>query len=209
MSELSRQRVSIGFGKVNLPSELATFAAFRLKPSFERASALDSGTREPRTAQISAVSGTPQINGYMTRDYVTHPNGTILMLQASWKRGATPYRDGCILLRLRQEGPLLNVIAKLPTGRNNLLGDTYSVFQGYADLLSPDEALLHKVAIPSNYLNRFFDMEEIDECFEVQEVHAARVSKPAMSLVSTPQGVVMQEVVATPARRMRFRKAAP
>lgn len=205
MNEVSTQRFVAGFGKVVLTHEYATFAAFRMRPN-GKDSAIDSGKREVRTIQMNPVSANPQINGYMNRDHVTHPNGTIIMLQASWKRGASAIRDGCILLRLRQDAALLNVVAKLPTGRANLLGDSFSVFEGYADILSPDEAALHKVILPRNFIDKFFDPDEIDECFTIQEIRPARADKPTLSFVSTSQGVVLQETVAAPARRMRFRK---
>ncbi len=205
MNEVSNQRARLGFGKVNLPTQLATFAVFRMKAG-SKESAIDTGKRDIGTIHISPVSAHPQVNGYMNRDFVTHPNGTIIMLQASWKHGASSIRDGCILLRLRQDAALLNVVAKLPTGRENLIGDSFSVFEGYADILSPDEAALHKVVIPNNFIDKFFDPDEINECFTIQEVRPARADKPVMSLVSTAQGVVMQEVIAAPARRMRFRK---
>ncbi len=205
MSDVSTQRFMAGFGKVNLPDQLATFAIFRMKAG-SKDSALDSGRREIGTMHMTPVSANPQINGYMNRDHVTHPNGTIIMLQASWKRGASSVRDGCVLLRLRQDAALLNVVAKLPMGRDNKLGDSFSVFEGYADILSPDEAALHKVVIPNNFIDKFFDPDEINECFTIQEVRPARADKPTLSFVSTSQGVVLKEVVSAPARRMRFRK---
>lgn len=203
----TNQRVKLAFGKVNLRSEMATFAALRLKPRFVRDSAVTSGKRDPKTLIYNPVSAHPEINGSMQSDYVTHPNGTIILLQASYRRGGAPIRDGAIILRLRQGAALLNVVAKLPHGRDSVLGDSYALFNGHADILSVDEAMsLHRIVIPGRYVDQFFDPVQIDETFEIIEVAPERESKPVMALVATAQGVVAQEIASAPARRMRFRK---
>ena len=203
----TNQRVRLGFGKVNLKTQLATIASLRLRPRFIKDSAITSGKRDPKTLIYNPVSAHPEINGSMQSDMVTHPNGTILLIQSQWRRGGSPIRDGAILLRLRQEAALINVVAKLPHGPDSILGDTYSVFQGNADILSPDEAMsLHRIALPGRYIDQFFDPEQIDECYEITELVPERVSKPVVTMVATSQGVVTTEVAAAPSRRMRFRK---
>jgi hypothetical protein len=200
------QRVNLAFGKVNLKTSIATYAALRVKPSFTRESAISTGKRDPRSMITYPVSAHPQINGNMYRDFVTHPDGTLLMLQASHKRGGSPIRDGCILLRLRETGAMINVVANLPHGLDSQLGDTFSIFQGHADILSVDEASVFKIIIPPRFVDQFFDPEQVNECFSIEEIMPERVRKPEMALVSTAQGVVLKEVVHAPTRRMKFRK---
>jgi hypothetical protein len=200
------QRAKFGYGRVNLKTSLATFAALRVKPQFTRDSAITSGKRSTNSMVQFPVSANPSINGNMFHDHATHDNGTIFMLQAQWKRGGSPIRDGCILLRLRQEAAMLNVVARLPTGMESQLGDSFSIFTGYADILSVEEAAVHRIIIPPRFVDMFFDPEQVDECFTIQELARERAAKPEMALVSTSQGVVLKEVATAPVRRMKFRK---
>jgi hypothetical protein len=205
-SSADEQRVQLGFGKVNLKTMLATFATLRLRAPFQRDSAVSCGKRDAGTLMSFPVSAHPAVNGCMYRDYATHPNGTIIMLQASWKRGGSATRDGCVLLRLRADAALLNVIATLPHGPDSLIGDAFAVFQGCADILSAEEAAVHKIVIPPRFIDQFFDPVEVDECFRLEEIRPERAARPSVALVATPNGVVMQETASAPTRRMRFRK---
>lgn len=209
------QRVSLGFGKCNLKISMATIAALRVKPPFVRESAVTSGVRRAGTMTGLPVSNHPEINGVMHRDYATHPNGTILMFQSSWKRGGAGLRDGCILLQLRANAALLNVTALLPHGNDSHIGDTFSVFQGNADILSVEEAAVHRIVIPPRFVDQFFSPDEVNECFTIEEIRTEVTPMPAMALVATRAidgtvHVVTQEIVpgknTAPDRRMRFRK---
>jgi hypothetical protein len=183
-----------------------TLAALRLRPPFLKDSAISSGRRETGSMTSHPVSRIPQVHGSMYQDYVTHQNGTIVMLQASWTRGGVRIRDGAVLLRLRREAALLNVTAMLPHSLESQIGDRMSVFEGRADLLSPDEAAMYKVGIPRRFVDNFFDLEEVEECFIVTQVSAAIADRPEVSLVATAEGVVVREVQAAPTRRMNLKK---
>lgn len=203
----SNQRFSCGFGKVNLSNQSASYSVMRLRPKYTLDSAITTGKREAGTITFHPVSAQAYINGTMQRDYVTHPNGTVLMIQAKWSRNGRPnVLDGAVLVRLRQEAAMINVIAKLPVGRDSILGDSFSIFQGYADILSPDEAKEYGIVVPRAQIDMKFDPDEVDECFSIEEIVPERLGKPVLTAVSTAQGVVMQEVATGPARRMRFRK---
>jgi len=201
------QAIQLGYGKVNLSSATSTFAPLRLSVPFIRDSAVTTGRRVPNTQTVTPVSAHPKINGIMTTDSVMHPNGTIIMLQASKSRGGRAIADGCILLRLREEAANLNIIGKLPLGHDNLIGDRYSIFRGRADILSPDEVEVFRIKIPTGFVNNYFTMEEINDLFDIHELAPAIVERPEVALVSTAQGLVTKELAPIPTRRMRLRKS--
>ena len=204
--EQTKQTVKLGYGKCVLKAQTGSFAPMRVKAPFLKESAVTTGSRIPGNHIATAISRFPQINGYMHTDSVSHPNGTIIMLQASKARGAHRIADGCIILRLRENAANIQIIGKLPTGEENVIGDNFEIFRGRADILSADEVAVHQIVIPRPYLNAYFEQEEIDMLFDVYEIDKAIAPAPQVQLVSTPTGLVTQEVIAPPARRMKFRK---
>ena len=206
MADEGNQRFRCGFGKVNLKNVGATFSVWRIKPDFERQSATTTGKREVNTFEIIPVSAQPQIHGNMYRDFVTHPNNTIIMVQATHTRNGSPFKDGCVLLRLRRTAAMLNVVASLPTGPMNVIGDSFSVFQGNADILSVDEARVLGIKVPNGVIDRYFDPDEVNACFALEEIIPESMPRPTVSQVATPNGVVITEIAVAPTRRMRFRK---
>lgn len=206
MADNMTQEVSIAFGKVNLKTAVMTIAPMRVKAPFTRDSAVSTAKRDPYTMATFPVSNYPQVNGIMSRDKCRHPDGTILIIQSQWKRGGAGIRDGAVLLRLRENGPTLNVIAKLPHGLDSQLGDTFSVFMGRADILSPDEAKIFKIEIPNRFVQTFFDPEQVGECFTIEEVQPERSPPPTYALVNTSHGVEVRALATAPTRRMRIRR---
>lgn len=204
MDDLS-QTLNMCYGKVNLSVRRATFAALRVSAPFVRDSAIDTAKRRPGTKIVTNVSNHPAVNGVLVNEDCAVKEGTIVMLTSSWQRGGAGLRSGAILLRIRNTAALLNIIAKLPIGPDNLLGDTHSVFRGCADILSPQEAVVFGIQVPSRYVQQYFDVDEVEECFDIRELRPETAKRPEAQLVSTGSGLVMREVPATPTRRMRFR----
>lgn len=200
------QNVVMSFGKIVLKTHRATIAALRVRAPFDRVSAIDSSRKLPGTRLVQGCSRNPKVNGCMISDTCIIPDGTFILMQSTWQRGAAFVRQGAVLLRTRSNGPLLNVLARLPTGPESILGDEYSVFRGNADIISAEEARVHRIEIPGNYIRQYFVQAEIDECFEVRELAPERARKPEVSLVATSSGLVVTESVATPVRRLRIRR---
>lgn len=200
------QTVQLGFGRVNLSSMNATFAPLRIRPPFIRDSAVTTARRNPGTQITQPVSNHAKVNGTMMTDHCTHPNGTIILLEAQWRRGSSPVRDAAIILRLREEAASINVIAYLPTGPDNFIGDRFSVFRGRADILSVDEAKVLRVEMGAGYVNRFFDADDIDRCFDVYQIQPETRPRPEVALVHTATGLQVRETPVEPTRRMRVRR---
>lgn len=201
----SEQRVRVGFGSVNLKNQSAKLAAFRVEAPYRRESAVSTGKTNSNWEKYP-VSQYEQVNGIMYNAYTTHPNGTILMLQSSWTRGGSPIRDGAIYLRLRQEAAMLNVEARIPHGPDSRIGSSFMVFQGHADILSADDALVYKISTPHHVIDRFFTPEEVDECYEITQIIPESAPRPAHALVHTAQGAQVCEIAPTPQRRLTFRR---
>jgi|SRR5471030_1529920 len=199
---MTAQTVRLGFGKITLKTASATYSPQRVKAPFVRESAVTTARRNSGTLVSDPVSRFPQINGTMYQDQCTHENGTIIMLQASKKRGGAALADGCILLRLRETAPLLNISGKLPLGAENLLGEGYLLFLGRADILSAEEVAVYQISVPARFVDTFFSMEEIDELFDVTEVASGTAERPEVALISTSTGLVVKEISATPMRRI-------
>lgn len=201
---MTKQTVSVGYGKVNLSSTLASYACMKVTPPFVRVSAANSG---PRVGQPSAVPvGTHDINGVLISHQVQHENGTVILLTASWKRGGAPIRDGALFLRLRHGAPTYNIIAKVPLGRENICGDSFSVFAGMADIMNADELRAIGIEVNRSYVSRFMEEEELDECFQILQLSPGAMPRPVMTEISTPDGTEMKEVPQVPTRRLVLKR---
>ncbi len=201
----TEQTVILGFGKMTLRTQTMSIAALRVRPPFVRDSAVTTSRRQGGTMVTTPVSRFPVIHGNMYSDRCAIPDGTILMFQSQWRRGSVSTKDGCVLLRLRPGAATLNIKARLPHGPESLLGDVYQVFMGNADILSPEEAQVMKIDVPARFIQTYFNLEEVEECFIIDELNPERERKPDIALVSTSQGLVVKEVPAPATRRMRIR----
>lgn len=201
----SRLTIKVGFGKAVLRTSTTSFSAMRVTAPWVRDAAVSTGIRSRGTAVHLDVGRNNGINGNLYGDEVTHESGTIIMLTASRSIKGSPISDGAILLRLRQGAAYLNISGFLPTGPDNYCGDRFAMFQGNADIMSVEEVELLGIRVPHGYVQKFFDPEQIAECFDVVELRPAMAAKPEIVAVMTPSGVKIQEVAAAPSRRMRLR----
>ncbi|MEG1121177.1 MAG: hypothetical protein RSE62_03140 [Citrobacter sp.] len=202
---MEKQTINLGFGSVNLSTQRATIAALRVVAPFTRDSAIDTAAKAHGTRTFTNVSRFPKVNGSLINDDCFIPEGTVIMLQSSWSRGGMPIRNGAVFLRTRVGAALLNVVAKLPVGRESLIGDTHSVFRGHADILSADDAEVFRIKIPARYMQQFMSPVEVSECFDIRELRPESIRRPEAQLVVTPAGLATLEVAAPMQRRMRFR----
>ena len=202
---MEKQTVNMGYGSVNLRTHRASIAALRVTAPFLRDSAIDTAEKVRGARTFHEVSRFPKINGCLVNDDCILPDGTIIMFQSSWSRGAAPLRNGSVFLRTRVGAALLNVVARLPVGSDSMLGDNHSVFRGHADILSAEEAELYRIKIPARYMQQFMSPEEVEECFTIRELRPESIRRPEAQLVATATGLVTLQVAPTPQRRMRFR----
>lgn len=196
----------IGFGKAVLSGTTVQFSAFKVTAPWNREPAQTSGKRSHGTATMSNIGAHGNINGTVYSDTVHHEPGTFLLLTCTRYHRSVPAAEGAIILRLRANAALLNVMGKIPAGQDNLFGPRFSMFRGNADILSVDEAEVLGLRVPRGFVARFFDANEIADRFEVDELMPELARRPEFVAVSTPSGVKVKEVAAAPTRRIRIRR---
>lgn len=200
---MSNQVIHCGYGKANMASVLATYAAMKVTPPFHRVSAATSGKRAGQ--QTVTNVGTWRETGVLISAPVEHPQGTIILLQTKFMKGPMLLRDGGLFLRLREGAPLYSIMANVPTGPENVCGDQFLMFSGNADILNADELRLVGLDVPRGYLSRYMDPEELQECYRIVMVNEGHIPRPAISAIATPTGVEMREIAQAPTRRLRIR----
>lgn len=203
------QITNIGYGKANLSETFASYVAWKVTAPFDKESAANSGHRIPGSYHAEPV-GTTDHRGALITQRVKHEDGTVILLQASWKRGGSPIRDGALFLRLRTGAASYRIRAKVPQDATTICGPLFTVFEGHADILNESELTVLNLKVPRSYTDRFMQLDEIDECFQIEEFAPATVDKPQLTAVATSEGVKMVELAAMPSRRLRVgRRATP
>ena len=197
--------IDLGYGKANLSDLLATYASLKVTAPFTRITAINSGKQMPGSSMSTPV-GRFDLNGALLNAKVEHPNGTIILVQTSWKRNGVGIRDAALFFRLREGAPLYDVRARVPIGRENICGESFMIFNGYADLLTPAELKLHSIEPHRNWATSFLNPEEIGECFIVTQQRAETIPRPTLQAIATAEGVQMREIPQTPNRRLNLRR---
>lgn len=201
---MAKQTVALGFGKANFSTVFAAWSCFKLgKVWNQKATAVTSGQNRGRS---QAPAGRHGHNGDLISANVEHEQGTILLFQARWTGAPTPIplREGGIFVRLRAGAPLYNLIAVVPTGPENICGDSFAVFSGCADIMTQDDLAQADIEIPQSYIDRYQNPSEITECFRLVMVVPETIARPSLAAISTPEGVQLKEISALPKRRMRL-----
>lgn len=199
------QMIEVGYGKANLSNTLTTYAVMKVTEPFARVSGVTAGKREGygTTHQV----GRHEMTGALINCRVEHDNGTVLLIQTGWKRSGIAIRDGALFMRLRAGAPLYRITAKVPLGPENLFGEWFTVFSGYADIMNEADLQVLGLKVPRQYLDRYMSTEELEECFEINQLAAPTQSKPQLSAIATPEGIQMRELSSEPIRRLRFRRS--
>ena len=196
--------IDLGHGKANLSHTLATWGSMKVEAPFKRISAVTSGKRHGQQ-QVHSV-GRHDMTGALINSKVEHDNGAVILVQASWKRGGSPIREGAMFFRLRVGAPHYRVDAKVPTGPENIHGDRFMVFQGYADIMNEHELTVMGITAGSQFRDRYMQTEELEECFEIRQLAGATQAKPTLTAIATPEGVKMTVMQPEPSRRLKFRR---
>ena len=197
-----RQIVTLGYGKANLSNVLATYASLKVTAPFARVSAISSGARH---GQNVTQVGRYDLNGAVLSVRSEHENGTVMLLQSSWRRGGSLLREGGLFLRLRLGAPLYEIHAKIPRGYDNVAGESFLMFSGYADIVNPDELKLIGIEVNRSFINRFMDNDELEECYRIVQLTQGTQERPTITAIATPTGIEMREVPQAPARRLILR----
>lgn len=196
---------TIGYGKANLQTISATYASMKVQAPFQRNSAVTSGKR--MGTPVASPVGTWDGAGALISTPVEHPAGTVILLQCKWMRGAHLLREGGLFLRLRSGAPVYSIVASVPTEHGNIIGDSWQMFSGPADIMSIPELRLIGIDVPRGFVSRFMDTEELSECYRIVQTRGETQPRPSISAIATPTGVEMREVVQAPTRRLNIRRS--
>lgn len=191
------QVITIAFGRESFSQETASLSAFVVTHPFTRTLPSKAFPRQGQL-QVFPASNYPEVNGNLFMDTVKCPEGTLIALQYSHKRGASPLLDAAIFLRLRASGPMLAVHVNLPAAREALHTGRFLAFQGRADLVTREQCEDMGIEIPAHWARAFLDEEEVDEAYSVSTLAPETAPPPRLETVQ-----VGEEVVAIPARRGR------
>lgn len=200
-----KQTVDFGYGKATFANTSASYAFMKIDAPFTRVSGSTSGQKVPSSEQ-SAPVGNFDGNGFILTGKVAHDQGTVLLLQVSWKRRGIALRDGVVIVRLREGAPLYNVYAHLPTDAENRYGDSIQMFSGNADLVTRKDLAMYDIEVPRNWAEKFMGADEVAECFRIVKVRDGLVPRPNVVAVVTPEGSKLREIAAVPERRLRLRR---
>lgn len=194
--------ITTAYGSINLSNKSMSVASFKVSPPFQRVTASTSGRVRQRSSQPATSGGH---GGGFSQTISEFEEGTVILYQASKSRRGSLVSQGSIFLRLRKSAPLLQVIAKLPTGPEGVLGDSFTVFTGHADLLNADELRVLGIEVARKYRAAFMVEAEVGENFAIRELAQGTAPKPVLIAVATSTGVEIKATAAEPNRRIRLR----
>lgn len=201
---MSGQVIRLAYGKANFSNTYATYAAMKVTAPCQRVTAITTGKRHGNIDTL--FPGRHEMNGALRLANVEHEYGTVILLQASWKRKGAPIRDASLFMRLRMGAPLYNVRAYLPRDHENILGEDFVVFSGYADILAADELEQIGIEVGRSYVSKFMETEEVEECFNVTQLQTETVGRPQLTAIITPTGTQLREAPQQAKRRIILRR---
>lgn len=200
------QSISCGYGKAVFSTSSATLSGFAVEAPFVRTLTSKRFTKRSATLRIP-VSNTPDIDGFLFMDTVDVPDGTICMVQMSFKYRGSGLRDGAIFIRVREEGAGYLIKAILPHDpRSVLTSNKHTVFAGAGDILTIEDLDKLGITPPANFVSAFMDEEEVRECFEIVSTRPQRSAPPVEEIYEAHDGTQVKLNIQRKARRMRVKK---
>lgn len=202
------QSISCGYGKVTFSTSSATLAGFVVDAPFIRTLTSKKLPKVGSTVRIP-VSAHPDIDGWLFQDTVAAPDGTICMVQMSFKYRGSGLRDGAIFIRTRKDGTGMLISATLPHDpRSTLSSNRHTVFAGSGDILTVEDLRQAGIEPPKNFIQAFMDTEEVGECFDITVTAEAKSAPPIEEVHTTPVGDQVKLRIERSPRRMRIRRQA-
>jgi hypothetical protein len=116
----------------------------------------------------------------------TKKDAVLLLTGQETYRGAIR-SQGALLIKLRKNGPLLHVGFK-PCPHRLAMFSSVQAFYGRGDLLSLKEAEGYGVFLHPKYTNNFFELEEIEELFSIEEEAEELDTRPVLQEIKTTTG---------------------
>lgn len=197
--------VQIGYGKVNYDVSSATLTSFVVEQPFDRVLASKALSKSSQTQRLPS-SDTPNINGWLYHDTLNAPDGTIILVQMQARSHGLSVRDGSVFLRVRDGGPMMLIIAKFEINiRSSQYAESHVAFSGCADILQASELSEYGITPSNRYIDAFMSQDEIDECFDIQELSTGS-PKPVRETVVNASGESVTFTTQRITRRIRIRK---
>lgn len=196
--------IHLGYGAANYKSCAATFAALRVQAPFIKDTAITTGKTIPG-GMVHTSAGTSDRNKGFSLKQVEHPFNTVILLQANRTRNGLRIADGAVFLRLREGAGQVAVYAVVPPSPENTCGDRVMIFQGAADVLTPDECQEYGIQLPRTFVSQRMDPEEVPMCLDVRKLTLGS-ARPVAQAVETESGIVVRDVQAPMVRRLRLRR---
>lgn len=134
-----------------------------------------------------------------------HSEGAILLVQLSTSKAGKPWCDGAVVLRLREEAPLIQVVGHTIVAADNLQPHV-NVFQGRADVLTAREANLLGAGLTLQYIQSYMNKDELKEAFDIREIASGITSKPKIrrAIIGGEKKIVIE--ASRKKRNIRLRK---
>lgn len=182
------QLISVGFGKVSFARSNSSLSTMVIYAPFSREFPSKRFSRQGTLQRFQATDN-PEINGSLFVDSLSDvPDGTILLLQTSVKRGAIPVRDGAIFLSTRASGPLISVSTNLYPAAESRLGDKFLSFSGRADRVSLEDLKDLGIRPYASFVRTYMDEEEVEECFYYEVLSKEKEAKTETVVVEKADG---------------------
>jgi hypothetical protein len=157
-------------------------------------------------SRTAASTDGDENNGVWYQNHFEAKEGLILGIHLYSTFNGGVHTDCMLLLRLREDGPLIQVNANLSKNAMAVY-DTLPVFTGRADVITSREATKNGVLFNAYVYKTQFDAEEIEEEFEVTTIKKG-TPKPKLTRVRMTDGKVRHvEISREPTRKVRIRRS--
>lgn len=197
---------TVGYGSVSYSVTSAKLSSLVVEPPFDFTLTSKKFPKERNTTLIPGGRN-PKVEGWLYTDMVDIPNGTIVLCQYQVRMHGSAYCDGALFVRVRDDGPLINVSANIPANNSVLAPNTTPSFIGRGDIVSLADLAEVDIVPRSRFIEAFCNQEEIDECFEVTLVDQGTPA-PTYIRSTNRRGREVVLVEQPMVRRMRIRKPA-
>jgi hypothetical protein len=200
------QSISCGYGKMTFSTASVTLAGFVVEAPFIR-TLTSKKLQKVGSTNRTPVSAHPDIDGWLFQDTVEVEDGTVCMVQMSYKYRGSGLRDGAIFIRTRKNGRGLLITAKLPSDPRSILSSNrHTVFAGAGDILTVEELNALGIEPNGNFVRAFMDPEEVEECFDILVTGEEKEAPPIEETHTTAEGEQVKLRIDRTPRRMRIRR---
>ena len=179
--------VECTYGGQTFSSTSAKISTFALLPGDRKRTFPSRVMTENRRDMHAASIDGHKLHGYWYTARYEHVEGMLLMIQVMNTVLGARRNNASMLISLRESAESLLVQAHISPHRDAVF-NTISAFVGRGDILSPAEAIELGYVLDTGYINTFFDMEEIEEVFDVSVLAAGTADRPEVIEVATGSG---------------------